>query len=169
MPPPAPAPDGGAQNSLQQGSPPQGSPGAPGGAPQPAPPSHAQTVAALRHFDAVKGELAKLLKNEAVGKSNLKSEIIDGVTHLVSQRMIAPAQAIVQLSQVPEDPIKQRQWLMTMMQQTVQAENVILDHYGQGNPSLGEVHEHFSGMDHGKTDDHMTHMAALHANYGGAR
>lgn len=163
-PPQAPLPDN-PQNGLQQGQPSQGAPGQP----MPPPPSHAQTLAALRHFDAIKGELHRILKDPAVGKSDMKSRIIDGVTKLVSERMISPAQAVMQLSQVPEDPIKQRQWLQTMMAQTVTAENAILDHYGQGNASLGDVQGHVSSMDHGSGDDHMDHMAALQQNYGGAR
>lgn len=163
-------PDEPVQNSLQQGPAPQGAPqGGPQGAPPPPPPSHAQTVAALRHFDAIKGELHKLLKDPELGKSDLKAKIIDGMTILVSNRMVPATQAVTQLASVPSDPIKQRQWASALMQQTTQAENVILDHYGQGNPSLGDVHGHVAGMDHGSGDDHLNHMAALHTNYSRGR
>jgi hypothetical protein len=166
-PPPAPLQDA-PQNSLQQQGAAQSSP--PAGAPQaaPAPPTHQQTVAALRHFDMIKGELMPLLKDPTLGKSDLKSKIIDGVTKLVSERVLAPAQAVMQLSQVPSDPIQQRKWLQTQMAQTMQAENAILDHYGAGNPSMhGNPQDHMSESDHGSRDDHMGHMAALAANYGG--
>lgn len=151
-----------AQNGLQQGQPPQG-------APVPAPPTHEQTIAALRHFDAIKGELTPLLKDPTLGKSDLKSKIIDGVTKLVSERIISAATAVMQLSQVPTDPLQQRKYLQNMMNQTMQAENAILDHYGQGNPSLGDVAQHHAGMDHGNPDDHMHHIAALNANYSGGK
>jgi hypothetical protein len=151
--PPAPNPDAG--NALQQGAPQQ---------PQqaPAPPDHAQTVAALRHFDAVKAELTTILKNPSLGKSSVKSQVIDGVTSLVSQRIISPAQAVIQLSQVPEDPIKQRQFIQQQMAQTVQAERTIIAHHGAG----------FAGGGPEPTpsaDGHMDAMTALHSNYQGAR
>lgn len=168
MPPPAPVQDGGAQNSLQQGMPPQG--GAPqgGGPAQPAPPSHEQTVAALRHFHAVIDEVQSLLKDPAVGKSDLKSKIIDGVTKLVSERMLSPSQAVVQLSQVPSDPIKQRQWLAGILQQNVQAANGVVDHHAQGHD--GTLDWGAEGrIEHPSPDHHIDHMAALTANYGGAR
>lgn len=157
--PPAPNPDAG--NALQQGAPQQQQQA-------PAPPTHEQTIAALRHFDAVKGELQTLLKNPALGKSSVKSQVIDGVTKLVSERMLSPAQAVIQLSQVPEDPLAQRKWIQMQMGQAVQAENAVLDHYGQGNPSmLDNPQQHVAMMDHGKRDDHSQHMQALATNYGG--
>lgn len=146
---------------------------APGGPQQqpatPSPPTHEQTVAALRHFDAIKGAIAPLLADPALGKSDMKSKIIDGVTKLVAERIISAGTAVDQLSKVPADPLEQRKTLQAMMQQAQQAENNILDHYGHGNPSLGEVHEHFGGRGGGSPDDHMEHIKALHANYSGAK
>lgn len=154
-------------NGLQQGA--GAAPLAPGATPQPSPPTHEQTVAALRHFDAIKGELRILLQDPALGKSDVKDSIIDGVTKLVSERMISAPTAVMQLSSVPSDPLMQRKWLQNMMDQTMQAENGLLDHYGAGNPSLGDVAGHFAANPGGKRDDHMRHMAALHANYQGAK
>lgn len=168
--PPAPQQDAPPLNGLQpsqQAGPQPGGP-APGAGAAPAPPTHEQTVAALRHFDAIKGGLVTLLKDPAAGKSDLKSKIIDGVTRLVAERMISAPQAVQQLAQVPADPLQQRKWLQGMLAQTVQAENNILDHFGQGNPSLGDVAGHFSSNAGGKSDDHIEHMKALHANYSGA-
>lgn len=156
--PPPPNPDAGASagNALQQGTPGQGQQQAP------AAPNSAQTVAALRHFDAVKGELTTLLNNPALGKSDIKSQVIDGVTKLVSERMMKPADAVIQLSQVPTDPIQQRKWLQGLMAQTVQAERGILAHHAMG----------FAGQGPEPTpsaDDHMDHLSQLQANYSGAR
>lgn len=163
-PPPPPEQTGGPANGLQVNAP----PAAPGAAPQsqlPPPPSHEQTVAALRHFDAIKGGLQELLKDPAVGRSDVKEKIIDGMTKLVAERMVSAPQAVQQLSQVPSDPIAQRKWLQTMLQNTVQAENGILDHYGAGNPYLGSIAEHMAAHKAGHKDDHMGHLKALHANY----
>lgn len=165
MPPPAAVQDAPAQNSLQQGAPPQGAPAGPGAA-LPPPPSHEQTVAALRHFHAITEEIQHILKDPAVGKSDLKSKIIDGVTKLVSERMISPAQAVVQLSSVPSDPIKQRQWLTTVLQQTVQAANNVVDHHASGHDGTLDFAQE-SQMQHPHADDHMNHMSALEAKYGG--
>lgn len=156
------------QNSLQQGIPPQGAPqgpqGAPGGPPQPPAPTHVQTVIALRHFHAIIEEVQGILKDPAVGKSDVKAKIIDGTTNLVAQRMISPAQAVVQLSQVPEDPIKQRQWLQQMLQQTVQAANAVVDHHAAGNDGTADWGLE-SKMTHPHPDTHMDTMAALGGNY----
>lgn len=158
--PPAPNPDAG--NALQQGG--QQPQGAPQG--QPAPPDHAQTVAALRHFDAIKSELTTLLRNPALGKSDVKLAVIDGVTSLVSKRMMSPAEAVIQLSKVPTDPLQQRKFIQQQMMQTVQAEHAIVDHHRNTNLGSGdwatEAQKHNTNP-----DNHMSDLAALQANYGG--
>jgi hypothetical protein len=148
-----------APNALQQGGPPQ----APQG--MPAPPSHEQTVAALRHFHAIHDEVKILLDNPALGKSDVKPQIIDGVTKLVAERIISPAQAVMQLSEVPQDPLQQRKWLQQMMQQTAQAANAVLDHHAAGHEgSLDWAQE--SQTQHPSPDSHMDMMAAMGAQYG---
>src|SRR5262249_4695331 len=127
--PPPPNPD--QQNALQGGAAPQQA--------MQAAPSLQQTVAALRHFDAVKRELGVLLGNPAIGKSDAKSQIIDGVMNLVSERFMSPEEAVITLSKVPENPLQQRKWLQTTLAQTQQSENAVLDHFGAGNPHVGTV------------------------------
>lgn len=152
--PPAPRPEADG-NALQQGAPAQAQQA-------PAPPDHAMTVAALRHFDAIKGELSVILNNPSLGKSDLKSAFIDGTSKLVADRILSPAQAVIQLSQVPEDPLAQRKWATQMMQQTVQSERTILAHHAMG----------FAGQGPQPTpsaDNHMDVMSALHSNYSGSK
>lgn len=158
MPPPAQGAEPVPGNALQQSGPPMA--GTPGNAARPPAPTHAQTVAALRHFDAIKGELTTILKNPALGRSDVKSQIIDGVAKLVSERMISPGQAVIQLSQVPTDPLQQRKWIQTQMMQAVQAERGIIAHHAIG--FAGQGPEPTPGR-----DDHMDTMAALQSNYGG--
>lgn len=164
MPPPAQAQTGPQGNGLQQGGPPANG-AAPQAAPLP-PPTHEQTVAALRHFDAIKGELTTLLKDPAAGRSDLKSKIIDGVTKLVSERILSAPQAVQQLAQVPSDPLQQRKWMQTMLTQAVQAEQGIVEHHRNTNLGSGdwatEAQKHNTNP-----DDHMEHMKALNANYSG--
>lgn len=162
--PPVPVQDNGSGNALQSGgSGPAASPaGAPAGAmpgAAPPPPSHEQTVAALRHFDAIKSGLVEILQDPATGKSDQKSKIIDGVTRLVSERMISAPTAVQQLAGVPAEPLEQRKWLQKMLQQAVQAEQVILAHHGMGFAGQGPQTASSS------PDDHMDHMKALHAIY----
>jgi hypothetical protein len=157
--PAPPNPDAG--NALQQGAPQQPQRQAPA-------PTHEQTVAALRHFDAVKAELTTLLNNPALGKSDLKSNIIDGVTSLVSKRMMKPADAVIQLSQVPEDPIQQRKWIQTQMAQAVQAEHAIVDQHRNTNLGSGdwatEAQKHNTNP-----DNHMQDISALMSSFGGGK
>lgn len=153
--PPPPNPDAGTGNALQQGAPQQQQQQQ-----APAPPDHAQTVAMLRHADAIKGELSILLKNPSLGKSSIKDSVIDGVSKLVGERILSAPQAVIELSTVPDDPLEQRKWVMKQMQQAVEAERGIIAHHAMGYAGQGP-------MPTPSADDHMQTMQSLHANYGG--
>lgn len=147
--PPPPNPQGG---NVLQGTPAQ---------PQamPAPPTHAQTVAALRHFDAIKGELKTLWDDPALGKSDVKKQAIDGVAKLVAERFMSAADAVIQLSQFPTDPLQQRKFVQKQLLQVHQAEQGILAHHAAGFAGQGPQPTPSS-------DNHMDTMAALQSAYG---
>ena len=128
----------------------------PQGGPQQAPPAptHEQTVAALRHFNAILGELKGLLADPDLGKADMKSEIIDGTAKLVADRIIAPAQAVTQLATVPERPFQQKQWAETHLQQIMQARDAVVAHHAiafAGQPPQEAPSD----------DDHMGMMARM--------
>lgn len=157
---PPPAPDINSQNALgaPTGAPaPGGAPGQPGQqAAPPVPPSHQQTVAALRHFNAVEQELSSLLTDPDCGKADLKSKIIDGATGLVSKGILTPSDAVSQLGTVPDRPFEQKQWLQTHFAQTVQAADNVLAMHGAA----------FGGSDFGpqppsNPDDHSAVVQGL--------
>src|ERR1035441_6763677 len=135
-----PAPTPAQPNAIQQGggvSPMGPQQGAPGAQQAPPAPTHAQTVAALRHFTALKQELTVLLKNPDLGKADMKSAIIDGVTKLVADRIVPPAAAVQKLAMVPDTPFQQKKWIEQDYAQVMKAENMVLAHHaaafaGQG-------------------------------------
>lgn len=166
-----PAPNPGSGNALTSGAGPMPQaapqPGGPQGAPAPPPPTHAQVIAMLRHQDAVRRELEIIAKDPALGKSSVKTKIIDGVLRLVAERFLKPVQAVDELSKVPTEPLLQMKWVKTMYAQAQAAENGILDHYGATSPHMGAVADHFAGTKGTyNPDDHDDHMAAMTANYG---
>jgi hypothetical protein len=145
-----------------QGQPPGGQPQQ--GAPPPPTPTHGQTVAVLRHMDAIQHELETLLKDAAAGKSNMKSKIIDGVTKLVAGRIITPGAAVSQLGGVPEKPFDQKKWLQQHLQQAMQAKVFVLQHHG--NAFAGTPEDEIDKTS--SPDDHMSDMAAVSGHYAGA-
>jgi hypothetical protein len=184
MPPPAPNPDPqggggggplsgpalagmGAPGPSQAGA---GAPGAgPGAAPTPGgvmppPPGRAQTVAALRHFSIIENEVKKLLADPECGKSDLRSEVIDGMTGLVSTGITTAADAVRELSNFPDKPFDQKQWLEAHLSQAVQASNAVLQHHRMA----------FAGQDMPENDaydpdNHAGTMDALTKQYQGAQ
>ena len=142
-------------------------PGSQGGPQQQAPappamPSHAQTVAALRHFTAIESEAKKLLKDPDLGKSDMHSAIIDSVTRLVAKGITTPADAVRELGNVPDTPFQQKKWLENVFTQACQAQTAMLT-----------MHQHgvMSGMPNDQTapnpDDHQATMSGLHAQLKG--
>jgi hypothetical protein len=168
-PPPVPNPDAQQGGALSAGpAPVPMAPGnAPGQPPQAPPqmpaPNHVHTVAALRHFAAIGGQLESALKDPDLGKADLKSKVIEGVTDLVARRIIAPAQAVQQLASFPEKPLDQKKWLMDHMQQVMQAREMVLGHHAMafaGEPMPTQAPS---------ADSHMSDMAGMMQAHYGAR
>ncbi len=120
-------------------------------------PNHAQTVAALRHFDAINKQLKVLLANPNLGKTNIRSSVIDSVTNLVGQRIISPTQAVQQMTSFPDKPFDQKMWLGKMLQQNMMAEMAVLVHHGDHVPD-GQPQE-------ANPDNHMQDMASMMADH----
>lgn len=128
--------------------------------PPPAP-NHQQTVAALRHFGAIEREISTLLADPDLGRTDMRSKIIDGATSLVAQGIVTPAQAVAQLGSVPDRPFEQKQWLMRNFAQTIQAQNAVLDQHRAAFAGAPPVD------DHGDPDDHLGTVAGLMGQYQG--
>lgn len=105
---------------------------------QPPAPTHGQTVAALRHFDAIKAKLASALRDPAVGKSNIKKKIVDGMAELVADRIFTPAIAAQQLASVPDEPFQQKQWLLNHYRGALQGELTILVQHAAAHQGVPE-------------------------------
>lgn len=158
---PPPAPD--MPTPQSSGSTPPGGGQAPAAAPPP--PSHQQTVAALRHFGAIEKELASLLADPEIGKADMKSKAIDGVTNLVSTGILTPSSAVQQLGTFPEKPFDQKKWVEQHFAQTIQAGAAILDQHRKafkGQPAPQGAQDY-------NPDNHQHVMAGLARNYSGAR
>lgn len=123
-------------------------------------PSHRQTMAALRHFDAIERELTKLLKMPELGKSDMKSEIIDAATHLVSKGILTPSEAVSELGNVPPRPFDQKKFVEAMFKQTVEGQNFVLDHHRTAFAGQGPFED-------GSPNDHLSTMAGLLSHYQG--
>lgn len=130
---------------------------------QPAP-SHAQTMASLRHFSEINQEIMPILKNPELGKADLKSQIIDAVTKLVSSRIVTPAAAVMQLAAVPDKPREQKAWAMNLYRQNQQASAVILEQHRKafGGQSDNPADEY-------NPDNHIDHMNGVMTHYRGTR
>lgn len=139
-------------NALQQGAPAQQQ--------QQAAPavSHQELVSGLRHCDAIKSEVEKLLRLPSLGKSSIKSQVISAVTDLVSSRILTAANAVTQLSSFPDAPLDQRKALQQQLMQTVQTERTLIAHHAMSNAGGGPEPTP-------SADSHLDDIASLHANY----
>lgn len=174
--PPAPRPNAGGANanalSATAAAMPAAAPfpmGAPGAAQQPpqqqAPaPNHAQTVGTLLHLHAFAEMYRSLLAAPQLGRASLKSQVIDGVSKLVSQRYINTGQAVSLLSGFPDDPQDQRKWVQQHLARDRQAELMLLAHHAAGSTE-GVGYDQTPPAN--RADDHLDMMSGMHAMYGG--
>lgn len=162
--PPQPDQSGQAGVLSAGGGPPPMTPGnAPAQPPQPPPaPTHAHTVAALRHFHALGAQLESALKDPDLGKADIKSKVIEGMTQLVAQRIISAPQAVTQLATFPEKPFDQKKWLIDHYMHVKQAEMAVLDHHGAAFAGAGP-------QPAPSADDHMGDVAGMMQGHYGAQ
>jgi hypothetical protein len=141
-----------------------GAGGAPGGPQQAPAPDHAQTVAALRHFGAITRSIVGLLKNPALGKTDMRSEVIDAMTKLVASDMMRSDNAVSEMSTFPEKPFDQRKWLEDHLMNARQGQVAVLSHhqaaFGGTTPDQDAV---ASSME----DNHHSSMKGLMGHYKG--
>lgn len=157
--PPAAAPPGG-QGPVAGAAAPQQQ--------QPPPPTYGQALASLRHFSAIHREVHRVLRDPTTGVSNVKPKIVDAIANLVADRILTAAAAVEQLTNVPDRPFDQKQWLIQQAVLADQAEENVLAHYRQGIANMSP--EEIETMD--KTGDASTHLsdiATLTQQYGRGR
>lgn len=165
----APPPDIAPANPLQQGGPPPG--GSPlQGQPQQPPPTltHQEAVAALRHFHAIQDELEGLLKNPGLGKSDIKSAIIDGTTKLVAGRILTPAAAVVQLATVPEKPRDQQAWIEQHYQHAMAAQAGVIEYHRAAGPGSQDWATE-GQIPMGDPDKHIETMSSVMDRFKGSK
>lgn len=126
-------------------------------------PTHAQTMAALRHFDAIRTQLQKALRDPDVGKSNIRRRITDGMAELVADRVMTPDIAVKTLTDVPDVPFQQKQWLIGQYKAALQAEVMILAHHGAAHQG---VPEHMIDQ-RADPERHLEDIAAVRQMFGG--
>lgn len=162
MPPPDPPEIDQGTNQLQQNAPPGPVQQAQPQQQQAPAPTHSQTVAAMRHFSEINREFLPLLKNPDLGKSDMKSSIIDAVTKLVASRVIPPSAAVAQLATVPEKPKDQRAWAMNLYHQNEMAAAVMLEHHRKAFAGQPE-----NESDQYNPDNHIDHMHGVMSHFRG--
>jgi hypothetical protein len=106
---------------------------APAIAPTPAP-THKQTVAGLRHLDAIVQKLQAAMRDPDLGRANMKNKLIDGMTSLVAEQLNSPGEAVQTLSTFPERPFEQKQWVMNHLVTALQSRDNLLDHHRAAFP-----------------------------------
>jgi hypothetical protein len=127
----------------------------------PSPPSHAQTVAAVRHFDMVAKEIEGLLKDPDCGKTDIRSAAIDAITRLVGEGVTSPADAVQQLGNFPDRPFDQKKALENMLAQVDHAATIVLAHHQMAFAGQDLNHPAYN------PDNHIELMQGLTKQYGG--
>jgi hypothetical protein len=106
-----------------------------------------------------------MLADPEIGKVDMRSKMIDGVTTLVSTGILTPAQAVTQMQTFPDKPFDQKKWVEQHFVQTIKAGPAILDQHRKafkGQPAPPGAQDY-------NPDDHQHIMAGVLKNYSGAR
>ncbi len=126
-------------------------------------PNHQQTVAALKHCDAIERELTVFLVNPDLGKADLRSEFIDGATKLVAEGIMTAAQAVQNLASIPQRPYDQKKWVEQQFLINKNTADAVLAHH-QAAFAGQPAHEQTMPV-----PDHQTIISGLISHYKGLK
>jgi hypothetical protein len=125
---------------------------------QPAP-THAQTVAALQHFGAIKNAMLPVMDDPKLGKANIRPKLLDSFSKLLAARTLSLPEIMNAIKSLPDDPQQQVAFVTKIYKDNDQAQKMILAHHQMGPPSQGEP-EAWS------PDNHADQLSALSQQYG---
>lgn len=118
----------------------------------------AQLIAGLHHLNSFKSEFAPLLQSPKLGKGNIRPAIFDKAATLIGSGIFTVPEVINGVKDLPDDPIDQKKWLETKLNNATLAEQkLVQDYIGQG-PGGDQGPEYTA-------DTHRDHMTGLMGNY----
>ncbi len=123
----------GLQGLMRDGGVPQG--------PGMQPPSHQETTAILQHLSAFRQRWAAILKDPEIGTKNVRPEVYDMYADMMADDYATLPQVMGTLKALPTDPLEQKQWLESRIQQADKTKRAVLDHYLATAPPPGSFQE----------------------------
>ncbi len=123
----------GLQGLMREGGVPQG--------PGMQPPSHQETTAILQHLSYFRQRWASILKDPEIGTKNVRSEVYDMYADALADDYGTLPQIMGTLKSLPTNPLEQKQWLESKVQQVDKAKRGVLDHYLATAPPPGSFQE----------------------------
>lgn len=130
-------------------------------------PTHAQVLAALHRFNAIRRVLKPILGDPDLGKKTVRPRLFDAAATLIGERMMTLPEVMNAMKDFPNDPQEQKIWLMRADQMQDMAEEKLVEDYRASAGELGEGGWEGLTKDHGySTDKHGDHLKSLLGHYG---
>jgi hypothetical protein len=129
------------------------------------PPTHAQTVTAMRHFGELQKRLGKLLADPAVGKENMRPKIFDMGAGLLGDGFMTLPKLMNEIKTLPQDPADQKKWLQQHYTAVSKAQIAVLDHYRAGNPGSGNWQADLAAQPPAAAGEHADQMDGIMKHY----
>lgn len=127
-----------------------------GGAPQPQPaPTKAQTTAAVQRFSAIQSAMRSVMEDPSFGKENVRPAIMDAASKLLGSKLLSLPEVMNSISNLPDDPIKQKAFVQGIFNSAKMAESSVLDHHGAAIVSGKLPPDGGEDYDTGAHDQHM--------------
>jgi hypothetical protein len=129
------------------------------------PPTHQQTVTAIRHFGELQKRLSKLLADPSVGKENMRPKIFDMAAGLLGDGFMTLPRLMNEVKTLPQDPADQKKWLQKHLEAVSRAQVSVLDHYRAGNPGSGDWRADLAAQPPEGETDHANLMDGVMKHY----
>lgn len=125
-------------------------------------PSYDQVQAASHYLHSVNTAIEPLIKDDMLGKENIRPKMFDVAARLIGDRIVSLPEAMNYIKTMPDNPAEQKVWLLKLYQSNKIAQDRVLDDYmaSGGDPFTDKQGSAYSQDTHGK------HIKELMNHYG---
>lgn len=91
--------------------------------------THDQVVAAMHYFTALDRALAPLLKDDRIGRENIRPKVFEAAASLMGEKILSLADVMNAIKTLPDDPIGQKKWVEQHLRTNALAQEKIIEDY----------------------------------------
>lgn len=90
-----------------------------------------EAMAGIHRFSSVRAAMASVLADPKLGRENIRPKLLDAGSKLLASKVLSLPELMNAIKDLPDDPVKQRQFVDNIFNSAGQAREVLMQQYQQ--------------------------------------